>query len=1105
MSTETPSDLPDKYDPRTLEPAVTQRWLDRKAFAATPDDRDDRYVVMMPLPNVTGALHMGHAMDNVMQDLLTRWHRMRGDNALWQPGLDHAGIATQAVVEKRLKEIEGKTRHDIGREALVERIHDWSAKSKQRIVSQQQGMGCSCDWDRARFTMDDVCARAVRHTFFKMFRDGLIFRGNRLVNWDCALQTAVADDELYKESVAGKFYYFRYPILSADGANGPTHVAIATTRPETMLGDTAVAVHSDPAGAMQQAIAEQRQKVQDAKAGDKEAAEKELERLQQRQTDVIPNLVAIRDLAKAGAKVRLPLANREIPIVVDDWADPTLGTGCVKITPAHDPNDYDVWQRHPEIGAVNMLNPDGTISKAGGKYAGLDRFDARKQVMQDLEAEGLVDRVEDRQIEIDHSDRSKTIIEPYLSKQWFVHMADVDGGIVMGRGTDKEFRAAGLAQAALDATAGALPAFADGTARKAVGFHPDPERYRNMHDRWLAEKRDWCISRQLWWGHRIPVWRGEMAADKLLMLEPMLAGQLERDDVCAWLVMPDGERLTPKDAFAHLKGPNAPTEVEVQICFRDQQHDDTMGAMLQSAGLELDPDVLDTWFSSALWPHSTLGWPNPADAAVDAGQTALAGAEGRPDALSYYYPGSCLVTGRDIITLWVARMIITGLYNLGDVPFTDVFLHATILDGKGVRMSKSKGNGIDPLDIIDRYGADALRYVVCELQTGTQDVRLPVQAISPFTKDGEDERLVDLATAEPGPYLGTFVDPVAGKPMDLIGQYAKENITPAKATSDRFAVGANFCNKLFNAARFAFLNLDGTTFEPLEPAALPLEDRWILSRLQRAIATVHGHLDGYNPSAAIQTARDFFWSELCDWYLEMVKPRMKDGADPASKRTAQQVLAAVLDQTLRLLHPFVPFLTERLWAKLGELAPERGVRAPFAASEMLVHARWPEGDATWSAADVEQNVASMQQWCVAIREARARYQVGPRERVPVRFRTAGPSQQVLEATASLLANMAGLADVTIGPDQERTPDAATVVLGDSKAYLLGVVDLEQEKQKLDKEAKSLEGRIGGIEKKLSNEGFLAKAPAAVVEKERQNLEALKTQLDGVQQSLADLG
>ena len=1097
------NELPQKYEPQTLEPAVTARWLTSKAFAATPDERADRYVVMMPLPNVTGALHMGHAMDNVMQDLLIRWHRMQGHNALWQAGTDHAGIATQAVVEKRLKEIDGKTRHDIGREALVGRIHEWAATSKQRIVTQQQAMGCSCDWDRARFTMDDVCARAVRHTFFAMFRDGLIFRGNRLVNWDCALQTAVADDELYKATVQGKFHYLRYPIVDA-GPGEPSHVVIATTRPETMLGDAAVAVHPDPAGSLRASIIDQRVKVAQAGAKDSAEAERELERLLAHERDLLPTLAKLATMAKAGRKVKLPLVDRVIPLIADEWADPSLGTGCVKITPAHDPNDYAVWQRHPHIGAINVLNPDGTISAHGGKYKGLDRFAARQQVMADLAALGLVDKIEDRTIEVDHSDRSKTIVEPYLSKQWFVRMADIDGGVVMGRGTNKQFTAPGLAQAAMLASAGQLPPFADGTARAQVVFQPDPERYRKMFDQWLAEKRDWCISRQLWWGHRIPVWRGDMPSQQLLMLEPMLGSQLQRDDVAAWILLPDGTRLSPRDAFAHLKGPNAPTSVEVQVCFREVAADASVGMLLQGVGLQLDPDVLDTWFSSALWPHSTLGWPNPENAKVDAGQTPLGSAPGRSDALSYYYPGSCLVTGRDIITLWVARMVMTGLYNLGDVPFTSVFLHATILDGKGERMSKSKGNGIDPLDIIGRYGADALRYVVCELQTGTQDIRLPVAAISPFTKAGEPERLIDLATAKPGPYLGTFLDPETKQSMDLIGQYGPQGIAPAKATSERFVVGANFCNKLFNAARFAFLNLQGAPFRPLDVATLPIEDRWILSRLQAAITTVQQHLVAYNPSAAIGAARDFFWSELCDWYLEMIKPRCREGAEPASRATAEQVLAAVLDQTLRLLHPFVPFLTETLWSKLGELAPVRGIETPFANSEQVVHAQWPTGGAGWRAVTIEQHIASMQQWCVAIRETRARYGVAPKDRIAARFAADGDAAALLRATSTLLAHMSGLGDITIGNDPQRTKDSATVVLGASKAFLLGVVDLAKEQAKLLKEADKLRGQIAGIEKKLGNEGFVAKAPPAVIDKERQSLAALQAQLAGVEQSLREL-
>ena len=1096
------TELPAKYEPQSLEPAVTATWLGKKAFAAFPDARGERYVVMMPLPNVTGALHMGHAMDNVMQDLLIRWHRMQGDNTLWQAGTDHAGIATQAVVEKRLKEIEGKTRHDIGREALVQRIWDWKEQSQKRIVTQQQGMGCSCDWDRTRFTMDAVCARAVRQTFFAMFRDGLIFRGNRLVNWDCALQTAVADDELYKETVQGKFHYLRYPLANA-AAGEPKHVLVATTRPETMLGDTAVAVHPNPAAAMKAAIAAQREKVAAAADKEREAAEKELERLLQREQELIPHLAQVAALAKQGRKVTLPLTGREIPLITDEWADPSLGTGCVKITPAHDPNDYEVWQRHREIGAVNVLNSNGTIA-AQGPYQGLDRFAARKRIMADLDAQGLVEKIEDRTIEIDHSDRSKTIVEPWLSKQWFVRMADVDGGIVMGRGTSKEFKSKGLAQAALDATAGTLPTFADGTKRAQVLFHPDQDRYRKMYDQWLAEKRDWCISRQLWWGHRIPVWRGELPTQHLLMLAPMLKSQLTRDDVAAWIVLPDGTRLSVADAITRLQQADAPQSIEVQICFRDESADATTGPMLQGAGLELDPDVLDTWFSSALWPHSTLGWPHPETAKIDAGQASLGGKDGHKNALDSWYPGSCLVTGRDIITLWVARMVITGLYNLGDVPFSSVFLHATILDGKGERMSKSKGNGIDPLDIISRYGADALRYVVCELQTGTQDIRLPVQAISPFTKEGEPERLIDLATAKPGPYLGTFLDPVTKQPMDLIGQYAKEGLTPAKATSDRFGVGANFCNKLFNAARFAFLNLEGSTFVARKAADLPLEDRWILSRLAKARAAVHGSLSDYNPAAAISAAREFFWGELCDWYLELIKPRFRPETDANERAIAQQTLAFVLDQTLRLLHPFVPFLTETLWQSLRSLAKVRGIEAPLADSELIVHAKWPDAGTARIDAEAEAAVAAVQQWCAAIREARASYQVVPRARIGVRIQATGALATLLQRGQVLLAHMAGAESVAIGADQQPTKDSATVVIGEGKAYLLGVVDLDKERDKLGKQADKLRQQIQSMEQKLGNEGFRAKAPPQVIAQQEESLAAMRQQVAGIEQRLREL-
>ena len=812
------------FDPAPVEERVTRRWLDSRAFAATPDERDERYVVMMPLPNVTGALHMGHAIDNTMQDLLVRWHRMRGANTLWMAGTDHAGIATQAVVEKRLKELEGKTRHDIGREALIERIWAWKDQYQARIVRQQQAMGLSCDWDRQRFTMDAVCARAVRHTFFRMFADGLIYRGKRLVNWDCELHTAVSDDEIYYESVNGHFWHLRYPVIDPKPGE-PDHVVVATTRPETMLGDTAVACHPDPRAELERVIAAAREKAAQAPAREREEAEAEVARLEARRESHLPTLERLAEMAADGRRVRLPLLDRPMPLIRDEWAKPGLGSGCVKITPAHDPNDYEVWQRHAdEIDILNILEEDGTLNATAGPYEGVDRIEARARVVADLEARGALEAVEDRVIEMGHSDRSKTVIEPYWSDQWFVRMSDVDGGVVLGRGTPNEHRADGLAQATIDAVAGEKRS---PTGRK-LGFHPDGDRYATTYLRWLGEKRDWCISRQLWWGHRIPIWERRVDAAGLEAARSALAELDGRDDVCVRVARADGHTTD-------LAGAEAPADgeaVHLLVCVLAGEDDPAIAEPLARLELEQSPDVLDTWFSSALWPMSTLGWPDPETAEVDDGQSPLAAADGRPDTLSYYYPGSCLITGRDIITLWVARMVLMGLYNLGDLPFTDCFVHGNIQDGQGRKMSKSLGNGIDPVDIIEQYGADALRYVMCDLQTGNQDIRLPVSAISPFT--GE---LVDLATAKHGSTKFTYLDPTSGKEFDVLG--TMEDVPSAKLVSERFVVGRNFSNKVWNAARFSFRSLEGARFEPRVVAELPLEDRWILSRLSRAIRAVH--------------------------------------------------------------------------------------------------------------------------------------------------------------------------------------------------------------------------------------------------------------------------
>jgi len=1091
-------ELARQYDPSAIEPGIYRRWLEAKAFAAIPDDRQRRYVIMMPLPNVTGALHMGHAMDNVMQDLLIRWHRMMGDNTLWMPGTDHAGIATQAVVERRLFELEGRTRHDIGREALVRRIWEWKDQYQARIVQQQQVMGCSCDWDRQRFTMDEVCARAVRHTFFRMFADGLIYRGNRLVNWDCHLQTAVADDEIVYQTVNGHFWHLRYPVIDPQ-PDEPACVVVATTRPETMLGDTAVAVHPDPAGELERAITAAREKLAASPARERPALDAELAALEARRRTHLPTLEKLARMARAGRRVMLPLLDRPIPLICDVWARPELGSGCVKITPAHDPNDYDVWTRHrDEIGIVNILNPDGTLNENAGPYRGLDRFVARQRVVADLQARGLLEAVEDRPTDVGHSSRSETPVEPYLSRQWFVRMGDVAGGIVCGRGTDKEFRAAGLAQAAIDAVAGS---WRSPTGRR-VTFHPDPERYAGTYLSWLSEKRDWCISRQLWWGHRIPIWARTVASaaemDAVLRLHAELSA---RPDVRFLFAAPDGTAIEAQAARGR-------TDVEVLVCLRDATTDPQVAPRLEAEGFIQDPDVLDTWFSSALWPHSTLGWPDPETARVEPGQTPLGRVDGRPDCLSYYYPGSCLVTGRDIITLWVARMVLTGLYNLGDVPFTDVFIHANIQDGKGERMSKSKGNGIDPVDIVERYGADAMRYVLCEMQTGTQDIRLPVQAVSPFT--GE---LVDLATAKHGRGRFTYVDPKTGREFDVLG--TMPDVPGAKLVSERFEVGRHFCNKLWNAARFALMNLRNVPFTPLRPDDLADEDRWILSRLTRATQAVHKALEDYNPSGAIGAAREFFWSELCDWYLELIKPRMRnaapalhqtrpDGRAESSHAAARQVLAFCLDQVLRLLHPFTPFVTEAIWERLNAQVPVRGIDRELPASPLLIHAAWPTARPEWLDPSIEDRFDFLREVIRAIRDIRNKYGIPPARRLAARIRAAGESLRAVAAGNHLISNMAGLDSLETDPQAARPPDAAAAVVRDAEIYVLGVVDIAQERARLTKQRDQLAGQLAAVEQKLSNESFVSRARPEVVQRERARLAELKTRLAGVEANLKAL-
>jgi len=901
-------------------------WLTSGVFRAEPDHRprDRRYVIMMPLPNVTGALHMGHAMDNSMQDVLIRWRRMLGDNTLWMPGTDHAGIATQAVVEKRLKELEGLTRHDIGREGLVDRIWEWKDQYQARIIQQLQRIGCSCDWDRQRFTMDKVCSRAVRHTFFRMFADGLIFRGKRLVNWDPFLRTSISDDEVYHETVQGHFWHIRYHIIDPKPGE-PEYLEVATTRPETMLGDTAVAVHPEPDKELQAETDALRVSLENSRSRDREQIQQQLDELEQRRRDVLPRLLILRDMALQGRHVRLPLLNRPIPLICDEWAKPGMGSGCVKITPAHDGNDYDVWTRHQDaIDIINILNPDGTLNKNAGPYAGLDRFVARDRVVADLQEQELLGDVEDRQIEIGHSDRSKTPIEPYLSDQWYIRMGDVDGGVLMGRDASRTFRTPGLVQSAMDAA-----------NEGRVTFHPD--RFIKTYLDWLSEKRDWPISRQLWWGHRIPVWSRRLTWSQASQLldDPDIGYLFEHKDISVIrLVLPDEDRSVRLEERGTLSNMDAAPDAACLLDVCLLRDDEECIRRLTNAGFQQDEDVLDTWFSSSIWPHSTLGWPDAATADVEGGAP-LGPRNNESDCLGYYYPGSCLVTARDIITLWVARMVIMGLYNLGDIPFTDVFIHANILDGKGERMSKSKGNGIDPVDIINEYGTDAMRYVLCDMQTGNQDIRLPVTAICP-----ECDHHNDLAKTTHGGSIFTYICADCRKEFDVLG--TMPDIPTAKLMSDRFIDGRKFCNKLWNTARFAMANLIDVPETPLRKDQLALEDRWILAALNQAVREVTAGLEEYNPSAAVGAARDFMWGELCDWYLELIKPRLLDPQDP-SGGVARQVLAFCLDMVLRLLHPFIPFITEHLHQQLNQLTECRGLPGirDESLSKMLINASWP--------------------------------------------------------------------------------------------------------------------------------------------------------------------
>jgi valyl-tRNA synthetase len=976
-----PTELSKQYDPHDAQKRWLQLWSERGYFHGRPDPARQPYTIVIPPPNVTGALHLGHALNNILQDVLIRWRRMQGFNAMWMPGTDHAGIATQAVVERRLRDEENKTRHDLGREELVKRIWQWKDQYEVRILRQLRELGCSCDWERTRFTLDAICAKAVRQTFFNFFRDGLIFRGKRLVNWDTQLQTAVADDETYHETIKGGFWTFRYPVKGEPGASATGEfIRFSTTRPETMLGDTAVAVHPDDA----------------------------------RYKHLIDKMVTI------------PLVGRDIPIIADaELVDPTLGTGAVKVTPAHDPNDYACGLRH-HLEMINILNPDGTINAKGGKYAGLSIAEARKRVIEDMDQLGLLEKFEERDIDLAHSDRSKTPIEPYLSDQWFVKMTD-------------------LAQTAIDAVN-------DGRVKFL------PARYAKTYLDWLGEKRDWCISRQLWWGHRIPIWYANCPEAELKRAFAC------RNDVVWRLDEDNGQWL---------------------VCGLNDLPPNSLGGKYP---LEQDPDVLDTWFSSALWPHSTLGWP-----------------EMTPE-LAYYYPTNVLVTSRGIITLWVARMVITGLYNVKKVPFHHVYIHTTIQDGFGETMSKTKGNGVDPLDIVSMYGTDALRFVIAQMATETQDNRMPVSNVCPHCG-----KLVPQKREHLNMRTRKITCPECKKQFRPGGPWANEDkeLKTAKQVSERFEAGRNFANKLWNAARFILLNLDGYSPQALRPDELPIEDRWILSRLATTAAAVTEQLEGYHFSEAARTIYEFTWSEFCDWYLEMSKGRLpKEEGDELTEsgKTVQRVLVGVLDGILRLVQPIMPFVAESIWQALNDAAFERGLPAPDPATESVVIAPWPSYPASFQDPAMEKRVARMQELIRAVREVRNRYTIDAKTGLDVFVTCSQSVADDFRQLATFVTMLSGVGKLELGPDVKKPGQAASHVDPDFEVHvsLAGLIDVAAELKRMEKQRAEKTKHLQAAQAKLANPSFVDKAPAEVVQQQRDQVAELQRQIQALEENIKEL-
>ena len=1045
-------DLPTTYKPSDVESLVAQKWSDANAFAGDASKGTPAYSVVIPPPNVTAALHMGHALNNTLQDILVRYHRMAGFNTTWLPGTDHAGIATQTVVEKRVMLTEGKKRTDFTREQFVNKIQTWKDQYETVIIGQLKAMGCSCDWDRQAFTLDKPRTKAVRESFFKLFEDDLIYRGKRLVNWDPITQTALADDEVEMENIQGFFWYLQYPICDEQGQLNGEHLTVATTRPETMLGDTAVAMNpKDP-------------------------------RWEQFQ----------------GKFVKLPIVERIIPIISDDYVvlpdaesdDPKakFASGFLKVTPAHDPNDYLIGQRH-NLPIINIMAKDASISIKEGwdqiepqisqnktltPFLGLSREEARKAIVAYFKENNLLEKVKDYAHAVGHSYRSHVPIEPYLSDQWYVKVtSDKLAGAAL-RAMDPSQRhqtdgciwKEGPSFEPQDSDPNNTDTNADNNHTNGIKF--TPARYAKTFQLWHENIRDWCISRQLWWGHRIPVWHFEnhhavdsKTDEQLTQLLGKIVAYQKKQRVA--IQLGTDENAEHSDDL-----------INAFICVRledDQEVLDTLEAL----GFVQDEDVLDTWFSSALFPMSTLHWPQESKD------------------LDLWNPSSVLCTAREIITLWVSRMTMFNLYFRGCIPFKNVFIHAMIQDGQGQKMSKSLGNGVDPLDIIHSHGSDAMRYTLAQMTTATQDVKMSVDMVCPHSGQMFEPKMIKTKAGH------KVSAPIQSSPSDkskkMVSAYGMSMglATPtdqqplARNTSSRFDLGRNFTNKLWNAARFSLMNLqqakenNNATNQPLA-----LADKWILSRLSHVVNSVNHCIAHYEFSNYAQLIYDFFWRDLCDWYIEAVKPSIQNN------QTQQHVLSLCLDTALRIIHPIMPFVTETLWEKLNDIAPDRfahhipGIH--LLPSKLLVNAAWPKIDSSLQDQTIQTDFEKIGQFITAIRQVRTQQQVPPRQQVQASADVDAQTAALLNQGRDLIHTLANTQIQEIAQDLPKPAAAAQANVGQSKIFLHDLVDADAEKIRITKRLEETLKSIAALEARLANKAYVDRAPEKLVNQTKQQLE-----------------